>query len=73
MCKLLSTPEAAEFLGLSRQSLEKWRCLGEGPLFIKCGRRVKYRLSDLEVWLNSRACASTSEGFALDAPGRGLR
>lgn len=31
-----------------------WRAQGRGPKFIKVGSRVKYRLVDLERFLNSR-------------------
>jgi len=44
--RLLDVPEAAEYLGLSKSTLDKWRCYGEGPQFIKMGRAIRYRLSD---------------------------
>jgi len=69
--KLLTTSEAAKFLGLSKQSLEKWRHYGRGPKFIKCGRRVKYSLTALESWCADREVSSTSEAAALDATGPG--
>ena len=31
--------------GLSQRTLERWRCFGEGPSFLKLGGRVLYRLS----------------------------
>jgi len=50
--KLLSNREAAEFLGLSEDTLPRWRWSGIGPVYLKVGRTVKYRLSDLETFLN---------------------
>ncbi len=43
---------AAELLGLSPASLEKDRVQGHlGVPYVKAGRRVLYRLSDLQCWL----------------------
>ena len=61
----LSTPIAAEYLGLSPATLETLRCRGGGPVFVKLGRRVVYRREDLEAWMERERRASTSAG---DAP-----
>jgi len=64
----LNTESAAEFLGITKNSLEKWRVYGRGPRFVKVGRSVIYRRRDLESYLEARCCSSTSEAAALDAP-----
>ena len=46
---LLTTAETAEKLRIRRQTLEAWRMTGQGPRFIKMGRRVIYRLIDVEA------------------------
>jgi excisionase family DNA binding protein len=61
---LLNTAEAAEQLRVKKQTLENWRLRGEGPAFIKVGRRVFYRLSALDAWLTGRIRTSTSEEAA---------
>ncbi|SEP63598.1 hypothetical protein SAMN05428969_0243 [Devosia sp. YR412] len=33
---------------LSHRTLERWRWLGEGPNYTKLGKRVVYRLVDVE-------------------------
>ncbi|SOB56957.1 protein of unknown function [Pseudodesulfovibrio profundus] len=43
----LTTPQAAEFLSLSPQTLEAWRHNAEGPRYIKLDRVVRYALDDL--------------------------
>lgn len=53
--------EAAETLRLSDRTLERMRLDGTGPKFMKAGRRVLYRYSDLEAWLQERTYQSTSE------------
>ncbi len=35
-------------------TLAHWRCEGRGPAFIRIGKRVAYRGSDLNAWLASR-------------------
>lgn len=52
--KLLNQTEAADFLGLGVQTLEAWRCRRKGPSYLKVGAAVRYRMSDLEKWLESR-------------------
>lgn len=55
MRKLLTTYEAAEFLGVSTNTLMQWRAAGAGPGFVKGpGRRkkgiVRYDPDTLERW-----------------------
>lgn len=48
--RLLRTPEAARFLGISIRTLEKHRTYGTGPTYRKIGGRVLYTVRDLEAW-----------------------
>lgn len=49
------TPEqAAERIGLSYGKLAKLRMTGEGPAFLKLGRKIMYRIADIESWLDSK-------------------
>jgi excisionase family DNA binding protein len=60
--KLLTTKEAARYLGVSQAFLERDRWAGDAIPFIKLGARaVRYRVADLEAFLNSRVRRSTSE------------
>lgn len=50
--KLLNTKEAAALLGLSPQTLEKWRSMGVGPAYLKLGNKaVRYRHSALLAFI----------------------
>ncbi len=52
---LFSPKETAEYLGISNDTLSVWRCVGRYNIpFIKVGRLVKYRKSDLDAWLAGR-------------------
>ena len=58
---LLSTPLAADYLGLSASFLNKLRCTGGGPAYVKLGRRVLYSQSELDRWLETNRRMSTSD------------
>ncbi len=52
---LLDDREATEFLDLKDGTLSVWRSTGRYKLpFIKIGRKVRYRRSDLEDWIAAR-------------------
>lgn len=58
----LNTAQAASYTGLAEKTLEGLRCRGGGPRFVRYGRKaVRYLVSDLDVWINSRVVGSTSE------------
>lgn len=57
----LTTPLAAEYLGLSPATLETMRTRGGGPVFAKLGRRVVYERKDLDAWVSERKKRSTSD------------
>ena len=61
---LLDTPSLAKKLGVQANTLEKWRVRGEGPPYVKIGRRIAYNPTDVHKWLEARTAHSTSEGFA---------
>lgn len=43
--------EAADYVGLSKSTLDKLRCYGTGPRYFKLGRAVVYSTSDLDDWV----------------------
>jgi predicted DNA-binding transcriptional regulator AlpA len=61
MQTLLTQRDAAIALRCSERTLERLRCSGLGPRYVKTTRRVLYRESDLDAWLTSRLVRSTSE------------
>ena len=58
---VLTTPAAADYLGLSPATLETMRSRGGGPVFAKLGRRVVYQREDLDAWVKERRKRSTSD------------
>lgn len=59
--RTLSAGEAADALGLAPGTLAKLRLSGLGPVYLKLGRRVRYRAADLEAYMQARLRRSTSE------------
>lgn len=55
------THGAAARTGLAVATLEKRRLTGDGPPFVRLGRSIRYRVSDLDDWLASHIVSSTSE------------
>jgi predicted DNA-binding transcriptional regulator AlpA len=58
---LLSQREAATLLHLSERTLERFRVSGTGPKFVRLGRSIRYRLTDIEAFIAARIVGSTSE------------
>jgi predicted DNA-binding transcriptional regulator AlpA len=59
---VLRVAQAAQYCGISASYLTKLRLRGDGPAFVRLGRRaVGYRSEDLDQWLASRLVRSTSE------------
>ena len=58
MSDLLNTAQAAHYLSLRPATLEHWRMTRNGPPFVRVGPRiVRYRRTDLDVWIES--CVET--------------
>ena len=53
--QLLSTSDAAHHLGLSIDTLKRWRKIKTGPRFVRIGKKtVRYKLDELETFLRSK-------------------
>jgi predicted DNA-binding transcriptional regulator AlpA len=52
--KLLSTKELAEYLGITEWTLAHYRMDGTGPEYIKLGHVVRYKINDVEKWLEAK-------------------
>ncbi len=59
--RMMRTAEAADYCGSSTSTFEKLRLSGGGPIYSKIGRRVVYRVEDLDAWLAATRRRSTSD------------
>jgi hypothetical protein len=57
----LNNIDAAKYIGVAPQTLNRWRVEGFGPHFLKLGARVLYDQRDLDRWLDANRFRSTSE------------
>lgn len=62
---LLNQRQAAAKLGLSVRTMERHRVAGTGPRYIRMGRLVRFRPSDLAAWVDASARNSTSDTGAV--------
>jgi predicted DNA-binding transcriptional regulator AlpA len=52
---LVFPADLAQFLSVSPSTLERWRCRGGGPPFLKVGRRrIAYRAGSVRRWLEAQ-------------------
>ena len=62
--QLLDTSEAAEYLGISKNTLYEWILQRKIP-HVKVGRLVKFREVELKAWLDKRSQEVQKEGDFL--------
>lgn len=66
----MTTRQAAEYLGLSMQTLRHYRSQGKGPMYHKRNARmVHYTKEDLDAWMQAEShhVSSTAEYYAATA------
>ena len=57
---LLTEEELGHHLKLSTQCVRNWRKRGEGPPHLLLAKKaIRYRLSDVDVWINQRNISNT--------------
>jgi predicted DNA-binding transcriptional regulator AlpA len=53
MDTVFTQKEASNYVKVPIPTLERWRQTGEGPRWMRLGaRRIAYRLSDIDEWLD---------------------
>lgn len=62
---LLTEAQAGKLLQMSPRTLQGWRFRGGGPKYVQMGRQVRYRLSDLDEFVEQSIRRHTAD------PGRG--
>ncbi len=58
---LLDQRQVAVLLRVTTKFLEKRRCVGGGPEFLKLGSLVRYKRASVLAWADQQRRASTSE------------
>ncbi len=60
--EFLNTAETATYLRIKENTLDVWRCTKRYDLpYVKIGRRVYYRLNDIQKFVESRVMNTNDE------------
>jgi hypothetical protein len=57
---LIPSSVLPHYIGVAPQTLARWRYEGNGPAFVKVGRKVLYEAGKVRQWLQLRRAQSTS-------------
>jgi hypothetical protein len=63
----LNQIELARRWNVSLRTLERWRWLGQGPVYLKLGGRVSYRVDDIEEYEAHCLHANTTGPLQIEA------
>lgn len=58
---LYSPEQLVERLGISLGTLYRWNYTKTGPLVLHLGRHCRYRPSDVDAWLETRAAEALAK------------
>ena len=59
---LIRRSDLPQYIPVAKQTLCRWAVEGQGPRFIKIGKRlVAYRSGDLREWLETQSRENTTE------------
>lgn len=61
MTDFMTVNSAANYLNVSESYLNRLRSLGGGPTYVQLGRAVRYRKSDLDLWVTERLRRSVNK------------
>ena len=64
--RCMTQTELAERWRLSEATLERWRTESGGPLYLKLGNQVRYRLQDVEAFEEAALRGSTKTDAQVD-------
>ena len=53
--RLMTSKEVAEYLRISESLINSYRADGIGPVYLKMGKLIRYRLEDVEEWMSKQA------------------
>jgi hypothetical protein len=58
---LIPSSNLPAYIGVAAQTLARWRYEGNGPEFLKVGRRVAYETGKVRLWLQHQRHISTTQ------------
>lgn len=67
----VDTVGASKLTGLSTRALDTLRHRGNGPRYLRLGKRIRYRIDDLRAWMERDAVPASDPVTAPRADERG--
>jgi excisionase family DNA binding protein len=52
---VLDLSGASEYLKISEATLRAWKRQGKGPTYFRAGKLLRYRRSDLDLWIEKHS------------------
>ena len=60
---LLTESEAAEYLGISKKTLQRWRFSRRGPNYVRvAGKLIRYHQAILDAWMDQQTIKHENGG-----------
>jgi predicted DNA-binding transcriptional regulator AlpA len=56
---LIDERQLEQLYNIRRKTAQRWRLEGRGPRFLKLEGLVRYRLSDIEIWIEQSTVGGT--------------
>ncbi len=60
MTPLLTPDQVSDYLGVPLGTLANWRYQGRGPVYVRLGRHVRYRATDVAEWISNQLVRAAS-------------
>jgi excisionase family DNA binding protein len=60
--RLLTPADVAEYLGVPKGTIYRWRVRGEGPRALRIGKYLRYEADEVRGWARQRSEDSTRSG-----------
>jgi hypothetical protein len=70
---LLTPSDLAALIGIDERTLAVWRVQRRGPDFVKLGRAVFYRATDINVWIDLNTTGQTRRTTGQAGPHQTLK
>jgi len=65
---LYTAEQVSDITGVKTGTLSNWRSRGEGPAWLKCGRKIWYPIADFESWMEGLRVATKETERKLAIP-----
>lgn len=63
--EMMTEKQLSKVLGISRQTLRVWRSNGDGPVYFKFGRAIRYHVDEVQRYLRQVASEPGKQEWTL--------